>query len=123
MKSITYPARPLNGGRFGLVAKKPIHLWSAKLNGWRALIHTPTGTMFNRQGEELTIASEFAEALNDLSRSSIEWLDCEALERRHNIGRGTLIILDAVVPVLNAGQRYELLIRDTLDSNTWPCLF
>src|SRR5713226_5221799 len=97
MKPITYPARPLNGGRFGLVTKKAVHLWSMKVNGWRALIHTPTGTMFNRQGEELTIAGEFAEALEDLSRSSIEWLDCEALERRHNIGRGSLIILDAVV--------------------------
>jgi hypothetical protein len=123
MKSITYPARPLNGGRFGLVTKKPIHLWSMKVNGWRALIHTPTGTMFNRQGEELTIAGEFAEALEDLSRSSIEWLDCEALERRHNVGRGSLIILDAVVPDLIASERYQLLIRDSLDSNTWPFLF
>ena len=121
MKPITFPARPLNGGRFGLVSKKPVHLWSMKVNGWRALIHTPTGTMFNRQGEELTIDGEFAEALEDLSRSSIEWLDCEALERRHNIGRGTLIILDAVVPVLNAGQRYTTLIEEA-ERLKWPSL-
>jgi hypothetical protein len=112
MRPITFPARPLNGGRFGLVTKKPVHLWSMKVNGWRALIHTPTGTMFNRQGEELTIAGEFAEALEDLSRSSIEWLDCEALERRHNIGRGSLIILDAVVPNLTAAERYWRLIEE-----------
>src|ERR1051326_3324371 len=121
MRPITFPARPLNGGRFGLVTKKPVHLWSMKVNGWRALIHTPTGTMFNRQGEELTIAGEFAEALEDLSRSSIEWLDCEALERRHNIGRGTLIILDAVGPVLNAGQRYTTLIEEA-ERLKWPSL-
>ena len=24
------------------------------------------------------------------------WADCEALERRHNLGRGTLVVLDAV---------------------------
>src|ERR1051326_8703474 len=89
MKPITFPARPLNGGRFGLVAKKAIHLWSPKFNGWRAVIHVPTGTMFNRQGEELTISNEFHEALENVSRSSIEWLDCEARERRHEIGRGS----------------------------------
>ena len=82
------------------------------MNGWRALCHAPTGTIFNRQGEELTIASEFTDALEDLSRSGIEWLDCEALERRHNIGRGSLIILDAVMPNLTASERYRLLIEE-----------
>jgi len=50
MQFPSYPARPLNGGRFGLLAQRPVHLWSPKLNGWRALVHTPTGTLFNRQG-------------------------------------------------------------------------
>jgi hypothetical protein len=121
MKSITYPARPLNGGRFGLVSKKPVHLWSTKLNGWRALVHTPTGTMFNRRGEELSISGEFTEALEDMSRCGIEWLDAEALERRHNIGRGCLIILDAVVPSLNAAERYWRLIEEA-DRRGWPTL-
>ena len=39
MQPITYPARPLSGGRFGLVPKSRPHLWSHKLNGWRALVH------------------------------------------------------------------------------------
>jgi hypothetical protein len=119
MQPPTFPARPLNGGRFGLVSKKPIHLWSAKLNGWRALVHTPTGTMFNRRGKELSISAEFSEALEDMSRSGIEWLDAEALERRHNIGRGCLVILDAVVPSLNAGERYWRLIEEA-DRRAWP---
>jgi hypothetical protein len=121
MNPITYPARPLNGGRFGLISKKPVHLWSAKLNGWRALIHTLTGTMFNRQGEELTIASEFAEALENMSRCGIEWLDCEALERRLNIGRRSLIILDAIVPALTASERYVLLLEEAMRLE-WPIL-
>ena len=117
----SYPARPLNGGRFGLVAQRPVHLWSAKLNGWRALVHTPTGTLFNRQGTELSIAHEFAGTLADFRRSSIEWLDAEALERRHNIGRGSLIILDAIVPNLTASDRYRLLSEEVLRLN-WPTL-
>jgi hypothetical protein len=101
MNPISFPARPLSGGRFGLVTKRPVHLWSAKLNGWRVLAHSPTGTVWNRHGQELSIADEFNDALEILSALSalgIEWPDCEGLERRHNIGRGTLIILDAVLP-------------------------
>lgn len=121
MTPITYPARPLNGGRFGLVSKRPTHLWSAKLNGWRALCHAPTGTIFNRQGEELTIAGEFTDALENMSRSGIEWLDCEALERRHNIGRGCLVILDAILPSLTASDRYCRLV-DEADRLGWPTM-
>ena len=121
MNPITYPVRPLNGGRFGLITKKPVHLWSAKLNGWRALIHTPTGTMFNRRGEELSITSEFAEALEQISRCGIEWLDAEALERRHNIGRGCLVILDSIVPNLTAAERYWRLIEEA-EKLGWPSL-
>jgi hypothetical protein len=124
IKLVSYPARPLNGGRLGLVTKKPIYLWSSKLNGWRAVIHTPTRTMFNRQGQEITIASEFHEALEDLSRSGFEWIDAEALERRHHIGRGSLIILDAIIPEaphLDAHDRFSQLIR-AADRLAWPVL-
>src|SRR5882724_10432217 len=112
MNPITYPARPLNGGRFGLVSKRPVHLWSTKLNGWRALVHAPTGAMFNRNGEQLSIIEEFTDALDQLSQGAIQWLDCEALERRHNIGRGSLIILDAVLKDIPASQRHQLLVQE-----------
>ncbi len=121
MKLLTYPARPFNGGRFGLVSKGPVHLWSAKLNGWRALVHTPTSTVFNRHGEVLSIADQFAEALGNLRRSRIEWLDTEALERRHAIGKGSLMILDAIVPYLTAMDRYRLLREEAARLN-WPTL-
>ena len=97
---ITYPARPIQGGRLELAPPKR-GLWYAepKLNGWRALIHTPTGTMWNRHGALLTIADCFRPALTALAKLAtrgLVWADCEALERRHNLGRGTLVVLDAV---------------------------
>ena len=97
---ITYPARPIQGGRLELAPPKR-GLWYAepKLNGWRALIHTPTGTMWNRHGALLTIADCFRPALGALAKLAgrgLVWADCEALERRHNLGRGTLVVLDVV---------------------------
>ena len=97
---ITYPARPIQGGRLDLAPPKR-GLWYAepKLNGWRVLIHTPTGTMWNRHGDLLTIADCFRPALAALAKlanKGLIWADCEALERRHNLGRGTLVILDFV---------------------------
>ncbi len=108
----TYPARPLHGGRFNLIPRTSLDLWSPKLNGWRTLVHTPyPGKMFNRQGEPLTIADEFRGALELLwtvgqSGSDFEWLDCECLESRHNLGRGTLVILDYIPDSPDAAQRY-----------------
>ena len=97
---LTFPARPIQGGRLDLAPPKR-GLWFAepKLNGWRALIHTPTGTMWNRHGALLTIADCFRSALAALAKLAsrgLVWADCEALERRHNLGRGTLVVLDLV---------------------------
>ena len=97
---ITYPARLIQGGRLELAPLKR-GLWFAepKLNGWRTLIHTPTGTMWNRHGTLLTIADCFWSALAALAKlvaRGLVWADCEALERRHNLGRGTLVVLDMV---------------------------
>jgi hypothetical protein len=58
--------------------------------------------MWNRHGEPLSIAGEFDAALDRLHKLStvyngcglIEWWDVEALDRRHELGRGTLIVLD-----------------------------
>lgn len=98
IKLPTYPARPVNGGPLEKAQpKRGEWLAEPKVNGWRALVHVPTGQMWNRQGEKLSIAGEFTAALDELSRKlTVEWADCEALERRHNLGRGSLIILDVV---------------------------
>ena len=97
---ITYPARPIQGGRLELAPPKR-GVWYAepKLNGWRAIIHTPSGTMWNRHGALLTIADCFQPALGTLAKLAgrgLVWADCEALERRHNLGRGTVVVLDVV---------------------------
>ena len=97
---LTYPARPIQGGRLELAPPKR-GLWYAepKLNGWRTLIHTPSSTMWNRHGTLLTIAACFRPALAtlaSLANRGLVWADCEALERRHNLGRGTLVVLDMV---------------------------
>ena len=97
---LTYPARPIQGGRLELAPPKRGE-WFAepKVNGWRALVHTPSGTMWNRHGRRLTIAHCFKDALDelrDLGDEGLVWADCEALERRHDLARGTLIVLDAI---------------------------
>jgi hypothetical protein len=52
------------------------------------------------------------------------WADCEARERRHNLGRGTLVVLDAVSEsctlyivrraLLQSLRRYDRIIRTGL---------
>ncbi len=95
---ITFPARPIQGGKLDRAPKKT-GLWFAepKFNGWRALVHCPTGAMWNRHGGRLSIAREFASPLRELRRlaeAGLVWADCEAMGRRHKVGCGTLIVLD-----------------------------
>lgn len=112
IKPITFAAYPIDGGELPLAGPK---FWSVffsfKVNGWRGILHTPTETLFNRKGELLSIADAFEPAVKKLNNSPFEWLDVEALERRHKIGQGTLIILDIPVPVLTARERYEKLVE------------
>ena len=105
----SYPARPLNGGPLDKARPKP-GVWAAepKWNGWRALVHVPTRTMWNRHGKQLSIADQFESALDilcpTLDAEAFKWVDCEALDRRHALARGTLIVLD-VLPIPGAGYR------------------
>jgi len=98
----TYPARPVNGGPLDKARpKRGRWIYEPKVNGWRAMVHTPTGEMFNRHGQRLSIEREFKPVLDSIVKGSTtmpEWLDVEAMERRHDAGRGSLIVLDAIVP-------------------------
>ncbi len=102
-----FPARPVNGGPLEYALPKSGD-WSVegKYNGWRAWVHNPTGLMFNRHLQPLSIEHEFKASLATLTRLPWEWSDVEALERRHNIGRGSLILLDYLPSPAQADQDY-----------------
>lgn len=115
----TYPGRPRNGGPLDLAMKAGAYrsqawwdrvMYQPKYNGWRALVHTPTGRMFNRYNQEFSgVQRSFTTALEQMKECAFEWLDCEALERRHNIGVGSLIVLDWVIPGVALDIRHTLL--------------
>ena len=116
----TYPARPINGGPLELALPKPGHwCYEPKYNGWRALVHAPTGTMFNRRGQHLSIAGLFGGALEHLRSVQllsegmpVEWFDCEALCRRHRLGQATLLVFDYIsLSGELLRQRKELLVQ------------
>jgi hypothetical protein len=104
----TFPARPVNGGPLPKAQPK-YGEWTieGKYNGWRAWVHNPTGAMFNRMNQPLSISHEFKPALAVLRELPWEWTDTEGLERRHNFGRGSLIILD----YLAADPKQTLTVR------------
>ena len=98
---MSYPARPINGGPLETaLPKNGVWKYEPKYNGWRAMVHLPSGAIFNRQGETLSIGQEFTDALrllcSTLDCEAFKWADVEALSRRHTVGRGCLIVLDAV---------------------------
>ena len=90
----TYPARPLNGGPFDkALLKRGVWIYEPKYNGWRALVHIPSGTIYNRKGELLTIADEFARALlllrATMDAEAFKWVDpgLRVLRRRSGQAR------------------------------------
>ncbi len=76
--------------------------------------HVPTGAMFNRKNEHLSIEREFQAVIHRLKRHAAhttkcpEWLDVEALERRLPIGKGSLIVLDIPLPGTWAERQQQL---------------
>jgi hypothetical protein len=67
IKPAFYPARPVNGGPLPkALAKSGDWSLEGKYNGWRAWVHNPTGAMFNRKLEPLSISHEFKSALAKL---------------------------------------------------------
>lgn len=93
----TYPLRPINGGPLDRARpKRGEWIYEPKINGWRAIVNTKTGDVFNRHGKLMSITHEFEDSIAALSSSPWEWLDCEGLARRHNIERGKLYVLDYI---------------------------
>jgi hypothetical protein len=114
----TFPARPVNGGsldttreRFAYCLTGSVWYAEPKYNGWRAMVHIETGAMFNRHGKRLSITGEFKAALDTmrvtLDAGAFKWADVEALERRHGIGKGCLIVLDVIPEPQYAAAMYQ----------------
>ena len=123
----SYPLRPCNGGPLHLARpKRGKWTYEPKINGWRAVVHAPTGRMWNRRGQRLSIEHEFSVVLEAIRNASLppemEWLDCEALERRHAIGRGSLVLLDYIPAKSDTyEQRQQALYEALGDTLThWP---
>ena len=115
---ITYPARPAKGGFDPAHPLPGDWRYEPKLNGWRALLHLPTGALYNRHGEALSIGNQFRWAVGELNTrfgSEYTWLDCEALERRHGLLQGWLIVLDLVIPDVPYLERRERLAAGNLN--------
>ena len=113
---ITYPQRAFGGGEFTvqrstecILFRDSPQYFSKKYNGWMALIHLPTETMFSRHGELLTIGDRFQKAVSEMAFSPFVWVVAEALERRHPLARGSLFIIDWITPELSMIQRHQSL--------------
>lgn len=92
---ITYPARPVNGGRLESAPPK-VGPWicQPKIDDWRAIVHTPTKRIWNRHGEPMSITADLVNALLVLTGFPFEWLDVGVIERRSKILRRSLIVFD-----------------------------
>lgn len=79
-----------------LISQLPgTYRFEPKVNGWRALIHVPTLSVFNRFGKPFTTFELYEDSLNWIwEHSPFEWLDCEMLARRHALDAGRIIVLD-----------------------------
>lgn len=94
---LTYPMRPINGGRLELAREKPGN-WvvEPKPNGYRQLINLKRSLMWSRYGTYLATAGEYKIALEKLKDAlpDVEWVDGEGLLRRHNVGQGSIVVID-----------------------------
>lgn len=124
MNPPSYPLRPINGGPLPKARiKTGTWFYEPKINGWRAVVNTRTGEMWNRHGQRLSIEKEFAVVLNALRTSSLPesmtWLDCEALERRHALGKGSLVVLDYMPSGFDRTPYHQRrsMLRDHLSKN------
>lgn len=105
-----FPPAALNGGPLDTAPPKVGEwVWQPKVDDWRAVIHTPTMTVWNQYGKLSSITDKFSVALNWLrniqsEETQYEWLDVGMMENRHDLMRGCIIVFDLIV----AGQEFWL---------------
>lgn len=77
--------------------------------------------MFNRKNEPLSISHEFRDSLDILETLPFEWCDVEALERRHKIGQGSLILFEGFRDTADMLYSYDIR-QDLLRQQRLPYL-
>jgi hypothetical protein len=94
---LTYPARPVNGGRLEDAPPK-VGPWIAqpKIKDWRGIVHTPTKRIWNRQGEPMSIEKDLAGPLMALTGCPFEWLDVGVLDRQNQLLRASIVVFDYI---------------------------
>ena len=128
MECITYPLRPRSGANLDRMTPRRFGKWKyePKYDGWRSVIFPSKGLMWNRKGEPLSIQKDFPYALEILRKCPLSWIDAEALQRRHEHAKGTLIVLDTIYTDKTYGERRKVLedlfpvlnVEDVPQSNT-----
>lgn len=109
---ICYPPAACNGGPLeSALPKVGEWVWQPKVDDWRAVIHTPTGTCWNQYGKLSSITDKFKAALLHLKQQPFEWLDVGMMENRHDLMRGCIIVFDLIEAGYMQWQRYEQLKR------------
>lgn len=108
-QAICYPPAPLNGGPLqDAPAKVGSWVWQPKVDDWRAVLHVPTGTVWNQYGRPSSIADKFKAPLGFLAVQfdpEVQWLDVGMMENRHDLMRGCIIVLDWITAGKTFGQR------------------
>jgi len=106
---LTYPARPVNGGALdSALAKVGAWAWQPKINDVRAIIHRPSGVMWNRHGARLVRSSEYAQLIAALP-PCFDWLDVGLLGPRmqFKIAAVCIVIFDYIPPDSERADNYS----------------
>lgn len=117
---ICFPPAALNGGPLESAPPKVGEwVWQPKVDDWRAVIHTPTGTVWNQYGKLSSITDKFHVALDHLREAydnrvradfaPAEWLDVGMMENRHDLMRGCIIVFDLIEAGVEQWRRYARL--------------
>lgn len=104
---ISYPARPVNGGRLeDAPPKVGPWVYQPKIDDWRAIAHAPTRRIWNRHGQPMSISDDLADVLEILRHSSFDWLDIGVMERRNQLLRNSIVVFDTLdMPSFDHQQR------------------
>lgn len=96
---ICFPPAALNGGKLEHApAKVGEWVWQPKVDDWRAVLHVPSRTLWNQNGQLSSIAHLFGPALRRLALAghAVEWLDVGLMNNRNDLMRGCIIVFDLI---------------------------